>query len=201
LAACGTVATPEWAQEVEETRVALAATSAHETSIAPTATPTVTASPTPTTPPTATPVPPTDTPEPATEVPTDDPAAETEAAAAAAESVDTAEGDPANGEVLFTTNYEEATNFACSTCHPVDSDTERILGPSLWNVANRAETRVAGQTALEYIHNSIVNPSAFIVPDEANPYQENLMPQVYGELFTDEEINDIIAYLLTLRDE
>ncbi len=38
VAACGAVATPEWAAEVQETQVAQAATSEHLTAIAPTAT-------------------------------------------------------------------------------------------------------------------------------------------------------------------
>lgn len=192
VAACGTVATPEWAAEAQETRAALAVTSEYETSIAPTATPL---------PPTATetPIPPTPTPttEPPTATPTSEPATATleptveateETAAAGAPS-----GDAANGEVLFNTFYEQ-TNFACATCHYVDQETQ-LIGPGLLNISVRGETRVEGESALEYIHNSIVNPSAYVVEG----YPDGLMPQVYAEIFTEEEISDIIAYLFTLK--
>ncbi len=95
--------------------------------------------------------------------------------------------------VLFTTFVAEA-NFACSTCHLVDSEAQ-LIGPGLLNVSVRAETRVPGQTADEYLHNSILHPSDFVVEN----YPDMLMPQVYGTVFTEDEINDLIAYLYTLK--
>jgi mono/diheme cytochrome c family protein len=192
VTACGTVATPVWSEEAQGTQAALLVTSEYETSIAPTATntpePTVTNTPAPTNtsvPATATPTtePPTATPVPPTEAPTE------EVAAAA----DAPEGDAANGKVLFET-FRNEVSFACATCHHVDSE-DRLIGPGLLNVSTRAETRVEGETAQEYIHQSIVEPSAFVVPD----YPDGLMPQIYGEIFTEDEINDIVAYLFTLK--
>lgn len=209
LAACGSVATPEWAAEVQGTQVALAETDAYETSIAPTATPTEppTATPIPPTetpvPPTATTEPPTNTPEPptATFTPTPivqtadtgagsgDATAEIEAALAA--------GDVAHGDELFHTMRPEV-GFACATCHNVDNP-NRLIGPSLMNIAEIAAARIEGQGPVEYIHDSIVHPNDFIVPpDEGGAYPESLMPQTYGDLWTEQELNDIIAYLLTL---
>lgn len=201
LAACGTIATPVFEEELQETRIAEAATSAAETAAAPTLPPTVTPSETPTEPPTATP---TETPIPPTETtePTEEPATETpvptEAEAVTEEAGgetggDEVTGDPANGQTLFTTFYAEA-NFACNTCHLVDSESQ-LIGPGLLNVATRAETRVDGQSTVEYIHNSIVHPSDYVVEG----YPDMLMPQVYGEIFTEEEINDLVAYLFTLQ--
>lgn len=191
VAACGTVATPEWAAEAQETRAALAVTSDYETSIAPTATPLPPTSTPTSIPPTATPTsePPTPTTEPATFTPVPTVEATEEASVAAG----AAEGDAANGQVLFTTFYEQ-TNFACATCHYVDQEGQ-LIGPGLLNISVHAETRVEGESAYEYIHNSIVHPSAYVVEG----YPDGLMPQVYGEIFTEEEINDIIAYLYTLK--
>jgi len=39
-----------------------------------------------------------------------------------------------------------------------------------------------------------VNPSAYVVPD----YPDGLMPQIWGQVFTEQEINDLVAYLMTL---
>ena len=46
-----------------------------------------------------------------------------------------------------------------------------------------------------YIRTSILDPSAFLVPE----FPDNVMPQVYGDLFTEEQINDLVAYLITLQ--
>jgi cytochrome c2 len=102
-------------------------------------------------------------------------------------------GDPANGQVLFNEMQAEA-GFACATCHYFNQEVQ-LIGPGLLNVSTRAETRVPGTAAYDYIHNSIVNPSAFVV----SGFPDNLMPKVYGEIFTEQEINDIIAYLFTLK--
>ncbi|MBZ0292718.1 MAG: cytochrome c [Anaerolineae bacterium] len=207
LAACGSVATPEWAAEVQGTQVALAETAAYETSIAPTATPTDTPTVTPLPPtetpipPTATTEPPTNTPEPPTATFTPSPIPQDTSAGGgddqAAIDAALAAGDPAHGDELFHTLRSEV-GFACATCHNVDNP-NRLIGPSLMNIKEHAGSRVEGEGPVEYIHNSILHPNDFIVPpDEGGPYPENLMPQVYGDLWTEQELNDIIAYLLTL---
>lgn len=108
----------------------------------------------------------------------------------------TATPDPAQaikrGEALFTTFYDQA-GFACSTCHHVDSE-ERLVGPGLLNLKTWVETNISNQTPQEYIHESIVNPSVYLVEG----YPDNLMPQVYGTLFNEAQLNDIVAYLLSL---
>lgn len=195
-AACGSVATPEWAAEAQETRVALAATDEHLTAIAPTATPTTPPTETPiptataTTPPTETPAPPTATAIPPTEAPTAAPAAEVEAAS----------GNVENGQVLFTAPHQTAQGqWACAQCHSVTPDEMRLIGPGLWNVAIRGAEHDPEGDAVAYLHESIVEPNAFIAPGDP-PYPEGLMPQDFEEVFTEEEINDIVAYLLTLQD-
>lgn len=199
IAACGSVATPEWAAEAQATQVAQLATDEHLTAIAPTFTPTNTPIPTETpvptntptpVPPTETPIPPTSTPEPTVIPPTEVPAA------------DEPSGDPAAGQVVFTTTFTTSAGapWACSTCHSVTPDEMRLIGPGLWNVSVRAETRVAGETAYEYIRHSILAPSDFIVPEDAGgPYADGLMPHEYETLLTPEQLEDVIAYLFTLK--
>jgi mono/diheme cytochrome c family protein len=206
-AACGTVATPEWAAEAQATRVGQTATSEHLTAIAPTATPTPppTATPIPATatstaaPPTATPVPPTAAP---TAVPTEEVttavSANSDAAAAIAAAL--AAGNPDNGKVIFNAPHNTAIGpWACAQCHSVTPDEARIIGPGLWNISTAAGSYVPGENAVQYIHESIVNPQAFIVPGDP-PYPQNLMPQNWGEVLSEQDLNDVIAYLLTLHD-
>jgi mono/diheme cytochrome c family protein len=195
LAACGTVATPEWAAEAQGTRAALASTASHETEIAPTATPT-TVPPTATSiPPTPTPVPATATPVPPTAAPTTAPtsAPPTAAPAAASDISYSGPGDPKKGDELFHTTRNEV-GFACATCHRVDS-TERLIGPGLLNVAQWAKDNIKDQKPQDYIHTSIIHPSAFVVPD----YPDGLMPQVYEQIFTPDQIEDLVAYVMSLK--
>jgi mono/diheme cytochrome c family protein len=187
VAGCGAVATPVWSEQAQETQVAMVATSDHLTAIAPTATNTPVPTATETPFPTATPAPVTPTPAP-TEPPTATPAPPTAEAAAA----DVVVGNAENGKVLFETFYAEVS-FACATCHRVDSE-ERLIGPGLLNIAERNESYGLGLTAAEYVHQSIVASNEFIVPD----YPANLMPQTYAELFSEDEINDLVAYVLSL---
>ncbi len=66
---------------------------------------------------------------------------------------------------------------------PTDAD-----GPSQAGLATRAETRVPGQTAEEYIRNSIVNPNDYIVEG----FAEGVMYQNYGTDLTPEQIDDLV---------
>lgn len=89
------------------------------------------------------------------------------------------------GERLFQQN--------CATCHSTKPDTV-IVGPSLAGVATRAETRIDDLNAREYIHQSIVKPSAYVVDGFAN-----LMPTKFGTSLSGEQLDALIAYLLTLK--
>jgi hypothetical protein len=59
-------------------------------------------------------------------------------------------------------------------------------------MGERAAERVAGQSAEEYLHESIVDPGAYVVEGFSN-----IMPPNSGEKFSDEELQDLIAYMLT----
>lgn len=98
-------------------------------------------------------------------------------------------GDAEQGAILFTENINGQP--ACSTCHALDAS--RLVGPGLLEVATRAEERVAGQTAEEYIHTSITMPSAYVV--EGFP---NIMPPTYQTALSEQQLADLIAFLKTL---
>jgi mono/diheme cytochrome c family protein len=81
----------------------------------------------------------------------------------------------------------------CATCHSTVQD-EVIVGPSLAGVAARAGTRVEGLGAQEYIQQSIQHPNAYIVAGF-----DDLMPSTLGETLSGEEVEALVAYLLTLN--
>jgi mono/diheme cytochrome c family protein len=99
-------------------------------------------------------------------------------------------GDPENGAILFT---NIPANAPCSSCHFVDSD-QMLVGPGLQGVAEIAGDRVPGEDAITYLRESIVDPNAYTV--EGFPAQ--VMPPNYGANLSEEQINDLIAYLLSL---
>lgn len=99
-------------------------------------------------------------------------------------------GDAERGAVLFTQSI--GGQAACSTCHALDET--RIVGPGMNGIAVRAAERVAGQTAAEYLHTSIVNPGAYVV--EGYP---NIMPNTFAQALSEQQVNDLVAYLFTLH--
>ncbi len=104
-------------------------------------------------------------------------------------------GNAENGEALFAQATIGANNApGCITCHSLEPDVV-IVGPSQAGLATRAETRVAGMSAADYIHQSIVEPNAYIVEG----FAEGLMYQNYGTDLTEDQINDLVAYTLTLE--
>jgi mono/diheme cytochrome c family protein len=209
VAACGAVATPEWAAEVQETQVAQLATSEHLTAIAPTATFTPvppTETPTFTAQPTATPVPPTETPLPPTETPAPTEIPAQDVGSAGGEdpvAVALAAGDPTAGQAVFQAQHAlpDGSAWACMSCHSVVPELTVLIGPPLYGIRERAATRIEGVNAVDYIHNSIVEPQDFIapVPEGAPITQWALaMPHGFGDVLSEQELNDVIAYLLSL---
>lgn len=186
LAGCGTLAAPVW-QAAAPTMTAFS-----EDGQTPTVTTTASQ-------PTDTPIPPAPTSTPAsTSTPTSPPTPTAERTTAAASSpIDrlVAVRDPENGRLLFET-FQEAANYACSTCHSVTSE-EKLVGPGLLNIKDRAPTRVEGQSAAEYLYNSIVNPDEHLV----DGFDAELMPKNWTAIYSDIEIFDMVAYLLTLEGE
>ena len=106
-----------------------------------------------------------------------------------------AQSTPQAGGALGRTLFENGKSPApaCKTCHSLVPD-QKIVGPSLAGVATRAETREPGKSARDYLHESIVNPSAFVVPE----YQD-IMYKNFAKDYTEDEINAIVDYLLTLK--
>lgn len=114
-------------------------------------------------------------------------------------------GDPVAGQAIFQTQYvlPDGSMWACISCHSVSDNEMVLIGSPLYNIGSRAETRVEGESVVEYLHNAIVNPDAFIVPvPTGSPLQQwSLpMPSGFGEVLSEQDLDNLIAYLLTLHD-
>jgi mono/diheme cytochrome c family protein len=91
---------------------------------------------------------------------------------------------------------QTALSSGCTACHSLLPDVVQV-GPSWYGAGDHAVTRVPGQSPALYLYTSITDPEAFIVPD----FPPGLMPNIYNQLLTDEQIANIVAYLLTLEEE
>ena len=94
------------------------------------------------------------------------------------------EPDAARGEALFAAN-------GCSGCHSLGDD--KLVGPGLSGVAERAATRVEGLSADDYLYQSIRDPAAFA----SEGYTAGVMLNFPS--LTDGDIADLIEYLKTLE--
>lgn len=97
-------------------------------------------------------------------------------------------GNVANGKVLF------SGTGGCNACHDVTNGVT-IVGPSLKGIASRAETRKPGMSAADYLYESIVKPNTYVVPG----FTPGVMLQTFGQTLSQTQINDLVAYLLTLK--
>lgn len=97
------------------------------------------------------------------------------------------------GQELFAQTEIEG-QAGCITCHSLEPDVV-VVGPSMAGVGTRAETRVEGMSATEYLRESIVEPDAYVVEG----FPAGTMPDVWGEVLTEDQIDFLVDYLSTLK--
>lgn len=92
--------------------------------------------------------------------------------------------------------------LACASCH---GDLARVeaprIAPFLGDFARVGATRVAGKSAAQYAYESLLDPNALIAPECAAGVpcaRPSIMP-LYGESVTQQEMADLVRYLVSLR--
>jgi len=101
-------------------------------------------------------------------------------------------GDAQHGQQLYTGQTPQA--LPCTGCHLNGS-----VAPPMQGTWTRIQTerlkqpQFAGYTGEEYIADSIIHPSDYVVPN----YQDGLMPHTFGSQLTYQDLADLIAYLKT----
>ena len=81
----------------------------------------------------------------------------------------------------------------CGSCHQIGTagDTK---GPPLTHIGTLADTREPGVSAEDYIRQSVLDPGAYIVPG-----YPDTMPRAQVRGLSQEDFDDLVQYLLTLR--
>lgn len=104
-------------------------------------------------------------------------------------------GDPGRGKELYhQTIIGPNAAPGCVTCHSLDPG-KTLVGPSHAGVATRAASAVPGMSAEDYLKQSIITPDAHVTEG----FTSGVMYQNYGKDLTEQEINDLVAYLMTLK--
>jgi nitric oxide reductase subunit C len=103
-------------------------------------------------------------------------------------------GDAEAGQTVFAEN-------GCAACHAVTSDAPPGIGPSLAGVASRSRETIqkpdytgAAETVEAYLWESITNPGVYLAQEHGAT-----MPTTYRQSLEDQEIANLVAYLLTLN--
>ena len=139
--------------------------------------------------PTATPILPTNTPPPTnTPIPTNTSPPPTETPVPEIEVV----GDTERGAEIYQiggSREDYQSGQACVNCHSIDGTDGD--GPSLQGISARAEERVPGLSAADYIRQSIMEPREYIVKGYL------YMGMINSLQLTEEEVDDLVVFLLT----
>ena len=92
-----------------------------------------------------------------------------------------AQGNAAAGKQIFTATAQPP----CATCHTLqEAGATGMVGPNL-------DDALKGKDAA-FIHESIVDPNAQI----ASGFQAGIMPQNYGQQLNDQQLADVVAFLV-----
>lgn len=98
-----------------------------------------------------------------------------------------ANADPSAGETVAVAN-------GCIGCHALDPEAE-LAGPTWNNMADTAANRQEDMSPANYLYTSIVEPNAYIV----DGFQSGVMPQNFSDTIPQEDLANLVAYLLTLH--
>ena len=90
---------------------------------------------------------------------------------------------------------------ACGGCHVIPGvpNAIGISGPSFENLGVVASERIEGYGAQEYIHESIVDPDAYVVAEcPTGPCVEGVMMASFAEVWSEDELALVVEYLASL---
>ncbi|GAB4483353.1 MAG: hypothetical protein Kow0088_26520 [Anaerolineales bacterium] len=99
------------------------------------------------------------------------------------------------GKALFEMNMiGENKAPGCSVCHSLEPG-KTLVGPSLAGIATYAQTAIAGMDAENFLRQAILEPDRHLMEG----YPAGVMYPNYGQDLSQEEIDALVAFMLTLR--
>ena len=101
---------------------------------------------------------------------------------------------PGSPSLYKGTTIGAASASGCIICHSLDEGVT-LVGPSHYQIGSRATGVVAGKSAEEYLRESIIEPDAHVT----DGYAPGVMYQNYTNELTDQEIDSLVAFLLSLQ--
>jgi hypothetical protein len=99
-------------------------------------------------------------------------------------------GDAERGRDIYETGGGVIPIYGCKGCHSLKGYVYQ--GPSLQGISEIAGDRVPELSAAEYLRQSIVDPSVYLVEGF-----EDKMRKDYQSLLSEEDIDALVAFLLT----
>ena len=111
-------------------------------------------------------------------------------------------GNSGNGDkLLHATSLGKNNAPGCTSCHATEAG-KTLVGPSMAGIGTRVDQEIKladykgqAKTGTDYVRESIVNPNVYVVKG----FSPGIMYQNYGKDLSDQEVNDIVAYLMTLK--
>lgn len=101
----------------------------------------------------------------------------------------------AEGQTALTGDFEHGTQLyvqECASCHGADAG----VGPSLAAMKDEAGTRVAGLSAEDYLHQSIVDPGAYVVEG-----YDDTMPKDFGTRLSAQDLADLVTFIMNFTPQ
>jgi len=98
------------------------------------------------------------------------------------------------GEAIYNNGVD--TVPSCLACH-TEAGEDTVLAPALIGQWERMDARDDLLTVREYVYQSLINPND-VVPEGYSP---NLMYQDYGTSLTEDQLNAVVEYTLSLAAE
>jgi mono/diheme cytochrome c family protein len=82
----------------------------------------------------------------------------------------------------------------CAVCHSI-AEGVIVVGPSMAHIATVSATRIDGVSAEDYLRESILYPNQYTVEG----FSKGTMRQDFAQVLTSDELDQVVAYLLTLQ--
>ncbi len=104
-------------------------------------------------------------------------------------------GDPEWGREIYENGGGLFSNdHGCASCHSLDGlvGGQAGWGPSFQGISERAGERVPGMSAVDYLRQSILDPSAYVV-EGFDDYMLKSLRFFLGE----EDVDALVAFMLT----